>query len=123
MSTVASIFSTVRRKTATVIAWASVALAASSPACAQGPGWTANATVTKLVVTASGGVNVRLSPELVDCVSQSGYGSNFASVLPTHPGINRIKADLLAAYLTGKPIALYLTDDKCTVSESILGGW
>ena len=95
----------------------------ATPALADGPGWTANSTVTKLVVTANGGVNVRLSPDLSGCVSQSGYGSTFASIYPTHPGINRIKADLLAAYLTGKPISLYLSDSSCTVVEMMLGGW
>jgi hypothetical protein len=40
-------------------------LAVSSiPVSAQGPGWTANATVLKMVVTNKGGINVRLSPEL-----------------------------------------------------------
>lgn len=93
------------------------------PAFADGPGWTANSTIVKLVVTADGGVNVRLSPEVGGCVSQSGYGSNYASIYPGHPGINRIKADLLAAYLTGRPVALYLSDNTCRVTEILLGGW
>lgn len=97
--------------------------AATLSAFAQGPGWTANSTVAKLVVTSDGGVNVSLSPAVNNCVSQSGYGPNFASVYPTHPGINRIKADLLVAYLTGKPVALYFNDSSCTVVEMILGGW
>lgn len=66
---------------------------ATVPARADGPGWTANSTVTKLVVTADGGVNVLLSPAPNGCVSQSGYGPHFASIYPDHPGINRIKAD------------------------------
>lgn len=94
-----------------------------APAHAAGPGWTANATVTKLVVTFDGGVNVRLSPELSGCVSNSGYGSGFASIYPDHPGINRMKADLLTAYLTGGTVALYLMDGTCRVGELILGGW
>ncbi len=98
------------------------ALAASS-AGAQGPGWTANGKVVKLVNTANGGVNIRMSPDLVECTSQSGYGPNFASVYPNHPGINRIKADLLTAYVTGETITLYLVDSSCTVSETLLGGW
>jgi len=97
-------------------------LCSASAAVADGPGWTPYATITKLVVTFSGGVNVRLNPEVSNCVSQSGYGPNYASIYPSHPGINRIKADLLAAYLTGKTIALYLSDDTCTVGEVILGG-
>jgi len=98
-------------------------LVLAAPALAQGPGWTANSVVTKLVVTADGGINVRLSPELTNCVSNSGYGPVFASVYPTHPGINKIKADLLAAYLNGTVVALYFTDSSCTVGEMILGGW
>lgn len=93
------------------------------PAHAAGPGWTVNSTVTRLVVTADGGVNVRLSPELSGCVSNSGYGPAYASIYPTHPGINRLKADLLAAYLTGGTVALHLADATCRVNEMILGGW
>jgi len=88
---------------------------------AEGPGWNVKGTVTQLVVTIQGGVNVRLLPELVNCVSQSGYGPAFASIYPTHPGINRMKADLLVAYLSGKPVRLYFTDSSCTVGELILG--
>ena len=110
------------RSVATVFVAAMLA-APTAPAFAEGPGWSASATVKKLVVTADGGVNVRLFPDLNTCVSQSGYGANYASVYPTHPGINRIKADLLAAYLTGNPVSLYFTDNTCRVSEIILGGW
>ena len=87
---------------------------------ADGPGWTVDSTVTKLVVTANGGVNVRLSPDVNNCVSQSGYGSNWASIYPDHPGINLIKSDLLAAYVSGKNISLYLADNTCKVTESLL---
>lgn len=87
------------------------------PVSAAGPGWTASSTVVELVNTASGGVNVRLSPELSGCVSQSGYGPLYASILPSHPGINRLKADLLVAFTTGSRVALYLGDSNCTVSE------
>lgn len=90
---------------------------------AAGPGWTANSTVTKLVVTFDGGVNVLLSPALTGCTSNSGYGPAFASIYPNHPGISRMKADLMAAYLTGGTVALYLTDNTCRVGELILGGW
>ena len=100
-----------------------VLFAFSTGASAEGPGWTANSTVKKLVVTADGGVNVLLSPQQTNCVSNSGYGPGFASVYPTHPGINRIKADLLSAYLTGGVVALYFVDNTCRVQEVILGGW
>ena len=93
------------------------------PALAQGPGWTATSTIVKIVDTSNGGVNIRLSPELAGCTSQSGYGSFYASLYPNHPGIDRIKATLLTAYATGAPISLYLGDNTCTVSEVILGGW
>jgi hypothetical protein len=93
------------------------------PAYAQGPGWTANSTVLKLVVVSNGGINVRLSPDVTGCVSQGGYGPNYASVLSSHPGLEEIKADLLAAYLTGGVISLYLSDANCTVGETQLGGW
>lgn len=73
------------------------AVLSGAPAHADGPGWTANSTVKKLVVTSSGGVNVQLQPDVQGCTSQSGYGPNYASIYPSHPGINRIKADLLAA--------------------------
>lgn len=92
-------------------------------AAAQGPGWTANSTVVKLVVTAAGVINVRLFPDLTGCVAQSGYGPNFASIYPSHLDFNSIKADLLAAYLSGSTVSLYLGDSSCTVSETILGGW
>jgi hypothetical protein len=91
------------------------------PAGAEGPGWVYNRTVVNLVNTANGGFNVRLSPELTACVSQSGYGSAYASVYPSHPGISRLKADLLVALVSGKPVSLYLNDNTCTVWETVLG--
>src|SRR5688500_2428308 len=81
------------------------------PAFAQGPGWTVNSTVVSIVDTSNGGVNVRLSPDLSGCTSQSGYGSLYASLFPTHPGIGRIKASLLTAYSTGATVAIYLSDN------------
>jgi hypothetical protein len=97
-----------RAATAAGIVLAAVAwLAPTTAARADGPGWTANSTVKKLVVTANGGVNVLLSPTVNNCVSQSGYGPNYISFYPDHPGLNRIKADLLAAYLTGGVVAIY----------------
>jgi hypothetical protein len=93
------------------------------PVLAEGPGWTANSTVKRLVVTADGGINVLLSPQPTSCVSNSGYGTGFASVYPNHPGISRIQAELLAAYLTATPVALYYVDNTCRVGEMTLGGW
>ncbi|MEF7613628.1 hypothetical protein V4F39_06870 [Aquincola sp. MAHUQ-54] len=95
----------------------------TKPALAEGPGWTINVAVKKLVVTADGGVNVSLSPPLSNCTSNAGYGPAFASVYPSHPGIDRIKANLLAAYLTGGIVALYFDDNRCRVTEIIVGGW
>ncbi len=90
---------------------------------ADGPGWTANVIITKLVATQNGGVNVRVSPDLTNCVSQSGYGPNFASVYPTHPGISRIQAMLMQAYAQGTKVSLWFSDNNCTVGEIIVGGW
>lgn len=89
-------------------------------AIAQGPGWHVPATVIRLVNTANGGVNVRLSPDVTNCVSQSGYGSVYASILPGHPALNRMKADLLYAFATGTRVSLYLSDANCTVGEMAL---
>ena len=50
---------------AALLAWA-------VPALAQGPGWTSTSTVKELIVTQSGGINVRLTPDLAGCVSASG---------------------------------------------------
>lgn len=88
-----------------------------TPASAQGPGWTAISTVVELVNTSNGGVNVRLSPDLSGCTSQSGYGSVYASIYPNHPGLNRLKADLTVAFVTGARVALYLGDSSCSVGE------
>lgn len=95
----------------------------AAPTMAQGPGWTANATIVKLAVTGDGGVNVRLSPDLTGCTPNAGYAPTYASVYPTHPGIDRIKAALLSAYATGSVVSLYLSDSTCRVGEIQLGGW
>ena len=92
-------------------------------AFADGPGWTANSTIVKLVTTQDGGLNVMLSPGLTNCVSNSGYGPHFASVYPSHPGIKSIKASLLTAYVSGQPVSLYLGSSQCTVLEAVVGGW
>ncbi len=94
----------------------------ATPALAQGPGWTANSTIAKMIDTANGGVNVRLTPDLEACTSQSGYGQLYASLYPHHPGIDRIKAILLTAYAMGATVSTYLTDNTCTIGEVILGG-
>ncbi|WP_116811989.1 hypothetical protein [Steroidobacter cummioxidans] len=97
--------------------------ATMSPATAQGPGWTVSSTVVRIVNTANGGVNVRLSPDLTGCTSQSGYGAVYASIYPDHPGLNRMKADLLVAFTTGMRISVYLSDATCTVGELTLDGY
>ena len=104
--------------------WATIVVLTLStvPAVAEGPGWTANSTIVRLVDTQDGGVNVMLSPGLANCVSNSGYGGAYASVYPTHPGISRIKATLLTAFVTGTPVALYFSTNTCTVIEVVLGG-
>ena len=89
---------------------------------AQGPGWVASSEVHRVVITTNGGVNVRLKPELTGCISQSGYGANFASVYPDHPGIEKIHSLLIAAQLNGSKVAIYLTDENCRVGEVVLGG-
>ena len=93
----------------------------SGLAFSAGPGWYSNVTVTRIVVVADGGINVAVLPALSACVSQSGYGPAYASVLPSHPGINRILAELTAAYIAGKQVSLHFTDNKCVVNEMILG--
>jgi hypothetical protein len=98
-----------------------LAALSTAPALAEGPGWIYNATLVNVVDVSNGGINVRVTPDLTSCVSQSGYGPHFASISPTHPAIGRIKATLLSAYLIGTPVSLYLVDNTCTVVEVILG--
>lgn len=116
------LFSAVRHLVCRILVLAAALLLPLTSAYSAGRGWTANSTVTKLVVTGDGGVNVRLSPDLTGCTSNYGYGPTFASIYPSHPGINRMKADLLAAYLTGGTVSLFLVDGTCRVDELILGG-
>jgi len=100
---------------------ATVALLTAIPtAMADGPGWTVKSTVIRIVNTSNGGFNVRLSPDLTGRSSQSGYGPSYASILPTHPGLSRLKADLLVAFLTGTQVSLYLNDSSCNVGETAL---
>jgi hypothetical protein len=112
----------VRRPAVSMLAAVLTAVAAT-PASAENVGWTANATVKKLVVTSDGGVNVLLSPSLSTCVAQDGYGNQMAWIPATHPGLKQIKADLLTAFATGTSVSLYLIDSTCKVAETILGGW
>lgn len=92
------------------------------PSFADGPGWTVASKVTRLVVVADGGINVRLSPELSGCTSQNGYGQHYASVPSSHAGIKIIQSNLLAAYVSGADVSLYLSDNTCKVGEMVLGG-
>lgn len=89
---------------------------------ADGPGWTVASDVIKIVSVVNGGINVRLSPELSGCTSLSGYGPKYASVYPDHPALNSIQANLLAAYMGGKKVSLYLSDSTCKVGEMVIGG-
>ena len=91
------------------------------PAWSQGPGWTTPSTVRNLVVVSDGGVNVRLTTDLTGCASNGGYGSLYASIYPSHVGINRMKALLSLAYATNTPVSLYLSDTTCRVTEIVLG--
>ena len=95
-------------------------LALSGLAQAAESGWTNSSQVKKIAVTAAGGINVYLLPELSGCDSQSGYGEHYASILPGHPGLNLMLSNLLAAKTTKTPVQLYLFDDKCTAVEMIL---
>jgi hypothetical protein len=94
----------------------------SQPGFTAGPGWTVDSKIIRVVVTATGGVNVRLSPDLGGCTSQNGYGPLYASIYPSHPGIDRIYSALLAASMGDKVVAIYLADNTCTVSEIRVGG-
>ncbi|HEU5134646.1 MAG TPA: hypothetical protein VFU13_05840 [Steroidobacteraceae bacterium] len=96
---------------------AAALLAWAVPTLAQGPGWTVASTVRDIVNTSNGGINVRLTPDLTGCTSQSGYGGAYASIYPNHPGIDRMKADLLVAFTTGAHVELYLGDNTCMVAE------
>jgi hypothetical protein len=94
----------------------------SHQAIAAGPEWITYAKVTKVVVTANGGVNIALSPELSGCTSQSGYGPRYASLYPDHPGLDKIHSIVLAAFMANKPIAVWLSDSTCKIGEVELGG-
>ncbi len=84
--------------------------------------WQYDLEVKRIVVVATGGVNVRFTPELSGCTPQSGYGSSYASLYPDHPGFNSIHSNLLAAYMSGKKVSIYLTGTDCKIGETVLGG-
>ena len=85
-------------------------------------GWIKQAKITKIVGVSNGGINVRITPELTGCTSQSGYGSRYASLYPDHKGKEEILSIMLAAYMADKTIAIYLSDDTCKILEVELGG-
>ncbi|GJL66567.1 MAG: hypothetical protein NPIRA05_15380 [Nitrospirales bacterium] len=94
----------------------------SSPSFAEGPGWRDASKITRLVVVASDGINIRLEDQLQNCTSISGFGAAFASVHPDHPGLDRIYALLLAAYVAQDEVQLYFSDETCKVTEVVIGG-
>lgn len=94
---------------------------ASFPANAE-QGWVVTAKIVKVVATVNGGINVRLSPDLTACTSQGGYGPNYASLYPDHPGKDKIASIFMAAYLADKPVSIYLLDATCKIGEVVLGG-
>lgn len=87
----------------------------------SGPGWVTGK-IEKVVVVSHGGVNVRLTPDVTGCVSQSGYGPAYASVLPSHPGLDKIYSGLLAAYMAGKQVSIYLSNSDCHIGEIEING-
>jgi hypothetical protein len=89
----------------------------SSVSVAEGPGWTDYSKVVEIVVTVSGGINVKLSPELSGCTSQSGYGVKYASVYIDHPGLKSIHSNLLTAMAASKDVRLWFSDSTCKVGE------
>ena len=97
-----------------------ISISGFTSAFADGPGWTGASTITKLVVTANGGINVLLSPKLSGCTSQSGYGPEYASIYPNHAGIQLMQSNLLAAFMGGKKVKLYLSDANCKAMEMII---
>jgi hypothetical protein len=88
-------------------------MAGVGTALADGPGWTANSKVVKIVNTLDGSIYVRLLPDVSGCVQPlNNYGPNWLSIRPNHAGINRIKADLLVAFTSDIPVALYMIDNQ-----------
>lgn len=86
-------------------------------------GWIHSVKVDKIVVVVNGGINVKVRPDLTACTSQSGYGSNYASVYPDHPGKDQILSVLLAAKMADQQVGIWLSDDSCRIGEVVLGGF
>ena len=99
-----------------------VLTASAIPAMASGPGWTALSSVTSIVLLQSGGVAVRLSPDLSACTAASGYPATYAFLRADTAGLNRIYAALLSANMSDKKVQVYLSDATCLIGEVILGG-
>lgn len=97
--------------------------ALSIPSYAEGGRWVPLVKVEKIVVVMNGGINVRVTPGLTNCVSQSGYGAAYASVYPDHPGKDQILSVLLAAKMSDQPVGIWLSDDSCRIGEVVLGGF
>lgn len=89
----------------------------SSLSMAEGPGWTTHSKVVEIVVTVTGGINVKLSPGLTGCTSQSGYGPAYASVYVDHPGLKSIHSNLLTAMASNRDVRLWFSNDQCKVGE------
>ena len=87
---------------------------------AENVGWTDYREVATIATIHNGGINVRLSPDLDGCVSQSGYGDRYASIYPDHKGLNLFQANLLAAMMSGKKVRLSFSDSNCTVREMMV---
>ena len=85
-------------------------------------GWINQAKIIRIVGVVNGGINVRITPSLSGCTSQSGYGAAYASLYPGHAGKQEILSILLAAYMADKTVAIYLSDDTCKIGEVELGG-
>lgn len=94
-----------------------ILLLGSSISMAEGPGWTDYSKVVEIVVTVTGGINVKLSPGLTGCTSQSGYGATYASVYVDHPGLKSIHSNLLTAMASNKDVRLWFGDSQCKVGE------
>lgn len=100
-----------------------IALIAQASFCfAEGPGWYPATKVKRIVVIVNGGVNVKFENETKNCASLSGYGKRYASVYPEHPGLDRIHAILLAAYMADKEVQVHFADDTCKINEVVIGG-
>ncbi|WP_419812111.1 hypothetical protein [Bacterioplanoides sp.] len=86
-------------------------------------GWNGPYAIDRIVVTAQGWVNVRfIDSTLSGCKPQSGYPGNYATLSKEHKGFQALNALLLSAYVSGKPVQVWLSDDTCTIGEAVIGG-